>query len=239
MICIHTGAKKQRVFFPLRDGPGPDAGMVMPAGRGAVVVRYGCRRFIYTCATLNRNEKNVHAGIDRESFPNHRVDILKILVIPYGCSIFTEKACSGMARAERRCSYWPERDAHPHRLEKAGIRAGRGIFLPWRPYKKMLPGESTGGSGEAGREKNRPGSGRIKTGRGTSLQAKKGHPKEKNKKGTARMAVPQSISPRPGRCCGVCGGAFLLPCPRAGQEWKAVPGCGRAPPGAWPPGATA
>jgi len=97
------------------------------------------------------------------------MDILKISVITYGCDIFVERSCFGMARAERRCSYWPERDAHPHRLEKAGIRAGRGIFLPWRPYKKMLPGESTGGSGEAGREKDRPGSGRIKTGRGTSL----------------------------------------------------------------------
>ena len=68
MICIHTGAKKQRVFFPPWDEPGSDAGMWCPAGRGAVVVRYGCRRFIYACATLNRNAKNVHAGINWESF---------------------------------------------------------------------------------------------------------------------------------------------------------------------------
>ena len=73
--------------------------------------RHGCRQFIHASMTLNRNGKNVHAGIDRESFPNHRVDILKILVISYGCNMFAERACSGMARAERRCSYWPERDA--------------------------------------------------------------------------------------------------------------------------------
>lgn len=166
MICIHTGSKKQRVFFPLRDGPGPDAGMVMPAGRGAVVVRYGCRRFIYACATLNRNEKNVHAGIDRESFPNHRVDILKILVISYGCGKGLLQDGQGGASllllAGEGCTARID-------WKRPESGAGKGIFLPWRPYKKMLPGESTGGSGEAGREKDRPGSGRIKTGRGTSL----------------------------------------------------------------------
>lgn len=164
------------------------------------------------------------------------MDILKISVIQNCCNQFTERTCSGMARAERRCSYWPERNAHPHRLEKAGIRSREGNFPAMAALQKNVAGRKHGGSGEAGREKDRPGSGRIKTGRGTSLQAKK---VIQNKKGTARMAVPQSISPRPGRCCGVCGGAFLLPFPRAGQEWKAVPGCGRAPPGAWPPGATA
>lgn len=68
-------------------------------------------------------------------------------------------------------------------------------------------------------------------------------PKRKISKGKRKRdrtdAVPNGISPRPGRCCGVCGGAFLLPLPREGRAWRAVPGCGRALPGAWPPGATA
>lgn len=60
-------------------------------------------------------------------------------------------------------------------------------------------------------------------------------PKRKISKGKRKRdrtdAVPNGISPRPGRCCGVCGGAFLLPLPREGRAWRAVPGCGRVFPG--------
>ena len=62
-----------------------------PAGRGAVIVRYGCRLFIYVCATLNRNAENVHAGIDWESVPKHRVESKKICVMPACWLPFLEK----------------------------------------------------------------------------------------------------------------------------------------------------
>ena len=164
------------------------------------------------------------------------MDILKISVIPNCCNQFTERACSGMARAERRCSY---------------CRRGMRTRIDWKRPESGPGGEFSCHGGltkKCCREKAR--ADRVRQAGRRTDQARAGSRPEggrackrkkviQNKKGTARMAVPQSISPRPGRCCGVCGGAFLLPFPRAGLVWKAVPGCGRAPPGAWPPGATA
>lgn len=126
MICIHTGPKNSASFF--RSGAGPVRMPVRwcPAGRGAVIVRYGCRRFIYACATLNRNAENVHAGIDWESFPKHSVESKKICVMPACWLPFLEKV---LPRDERMGapSLLRSREGHAarHGRERPGSGAGR------------------------------------------------------------------------------------------------------------------
>lgn len=130
MICIHTGPKKQRVLF--RSGVCPVRMPVRwcPAGRGAVAVRYGCRRFIYACATLNRNAENVHAGIDWESFPKHSVESKKICVMPACWLPFMEKI---LPRDERMGAPLLLRSGEGHaarqRRERPGSGAGRARVL--------------------------------------------------------------------------------------------------------------
>lgn len=101
-----------------------------PAGRGAVAVRYGCRRFIYACTTLNRNAKNVHAGIDWESFPKHRVESKKICVMPACWLSFLKKS---PARDERVGAPLLLRSGEGHaarqRRERPGSGAGRARVL--------------------------------------------------------------------------------------------------------------
>lgn len=211
-----------------------------PAGRGAVIVRYGCRLFIYVCATLNRNAENVHAGIDWESFPKHRVESKKICVMPACWLPFLEKV---LPRDERMGAPWLLRSGEGHAARQGRERPGSGAAGRGRApavadaAKRSPSGERHARAGEERRTKGGRGW-RIPVMEKTDL-----HPEKENSKGKRKRdrtdAVPNGINPRPGRCCGVCGGAFLLPLPREGRAWRAVPGCGRALPGAWPPGATA
>ena len=126
MICIHTGPKKQRVLF--RSGVGPVRMPVRwcPAGRGAVAVRYGCRRFIYACATLNRNAENVHAGIDWESFPKHSVESKKICVMPACWLPFLEKV---LPRDERMGAPLLLRSGEGHAARQGRERPGSGAGM--------------------------------------------------------------------------------------------------------------
>ena len=94
-----------------------------PAGRGAVAVRYGCRRFIYACATLNRNAENVHAGIDWESFPKHRVESKKICVMPACWLPFLEKV---LPRDERMGAPLLLRSGEGHAARQGRERPGSG-----------------------------------------------------------------------------------------------------------------
>ncbi len=123
MICIHTGPKNSASFF--RSGVGPVRMPVRwcPAGRGAVAVRYGCRRFIYACATLNRNAENVHAGIDWESFPKHRVESKKICVMPACWLPFLEKV---LPRDERMGAPSLLRSGEGHAARQGRERPGSG-----------------------------------------------------------------------------------------------------------------
>ena len=94
-----------------------------PAGRGAVIVLYGCRRFIYACATLNRNAENVHAGIDWESFPKHRVESKKICVMPACWLPFMEKI---LPRDERMGAPLLLRSGEGHAARQGRERPGSG-----------------------------------------------------------------------------------------------------------------
>lgn len=152
MICIHTGPKKQRVLF--RSGVGPVRMPVRwcPAGRGAVAVRYGCRRFIYACTTLNRNAKNVHAGIDWESFPKHRVESKKICVMPACWLSFLKKVLPRDERVGAPWSCGPERDMQPARDGKDRDQ-GPGGRVSWQrrmPQKRSPSGGSMPGQGRRG-----------------------------------------------------------------------------------------
>lgn len=111
--------KTARPFFipgPARYGCRP--GMVVSGGRGAVIFRYGCRRFIYACSTLNRNEKNVHAGIDWESFPN----------AGWGWKIVSDVIFAG--------------EGPPGRFGKAPhpVRSERGVSSTGGEGRKQVPG---------------------------------------------------------------------------------------------------
>lgn len=156
MICIHTGPKKQRVLF--RSGVGPVRMPVRwcPAGRGAVAVRYGCRRFIYACATLNRNAENVHAGIDWESFPKHSVESKKICVMPACWLPFMEKI---LPRDERMGAPLLLRSGEGHAArqgrERPGSGAGRARTLGsgGRRKKDRRQEKDTPGQGKRGGRK--------------------------------------------------------------------------------------
>ncbi len=117
------GQKNSASFF--RSGVGPVRMPVRwcPAGRGAVIVRYGCRRFIYACATLNRNAENVHAGIDWESFPKHRVESKKICVMPACWLPFLEKV---LPRDERMGAPLLLRSGEGHAARQGRERPGSG-----------------------------------------------------------------------------------------------------------------
>ena len=143
------GQKNSASFF--RSGVGPVRMPVRwcPAGRGAVIVRYGCRRFIYACATLNRNAENVHAGIDWESFPKHRVESKKICVMPACWLPFMEKV---LPRDERMGAPLllrsGEGHAARHGRERPGSGAGRARALGSggrrkkdRRQEKGMPGQ--------------------------------------------------------------------------------------------------
>lgn len=128
-----------------------------PAGRGAVIVRYGCRRFIYACATLNRNAENVHAGIDWESFPKHRVESKKICVMPACWLPFLEKI---LPRDERMGAPLLLRSGEGHAArqgrERPGSGAGRARALGSggrrkkdRRQEKGMPGQGRRGGRKA------------------------------------------------------------------------------------------
>ena len=149
--------KNSASFF--RSGVGPVRMPVRwcPAGRGAVIVRYGCRRFIYACATLNRNAENVHAGIDWESFPKHRVESKKICVMPACWLPFMEKV---LPRDERMGAPLllrsGEGHAARHGRERPGSGAGRARALGSggrrkkdRRQEKGMPGQGRRGGRKA------------------------------------------------------------------------------------------
>ena len=151
------GQKNSASFF--RSGVGPVRMPVRwcPAGRGAVIVRYGCRRFIYACATLNRNAENVHAGIDWESFPKHRVESKKICVMPACWLPFLEKI---LPRDERMGApsllRSGEGHAARHGRERPGSGAGRARALGSggrrkkdRRQEKGMPGQGRRGGRKA------------------------------------------------------------------------------------------
>ncbi len=151
------GQKNSASFF--RSGVGPVRMPVRwcPAGRGAVIVRYGCRRFIYACATLNRNAENVHAGIDWESFPKHRVESKKICVMPACWLPFMEKV---LPRDERMGAPLllrsGEGHAARHGRERPGSGAGRARALGSggrrkkdRRQEKGMPGQGRRGGRKA------------------------------------------------------------------------------------------
>ena len=151
------GQKNSASFF--RSGVGPVRMPVRwcPAGRGAVIVRYGCRRFIYACATLNRNAENVHAGIDWESFPKHRVESKKICVMPACWLPFMEKV---LPRDERMGAPLllrsGEGHAARHGRERPGSGAGRARALGSggrrkkdRSQEKGMPGQGRRGGRKA------------------------------------------------------------------------------------------
>ncbi len=151
------GQKNSASFF--RSGVGPVRMPVRwcPAGRGAVIVRYGCRRFIYACATLNRNAENVHAGIDWESFPKHRVESKKICVMPACWLPFMEK---DLPRDERMGAPLllrsGEGHAARHGRERPGSGAGRARALGSggrrkkdRRQEKGMPGQGRRGGRKA------------------------------------------------------------------------------------------
>ena len=160
-------------------------------------------------------------------------------VMPSCSHLCRKRPAPGHGKAPRPRAVREERELHRPGRPKAGTgrprsslrrepheRACRQAEDLWTDRKAGAGDGKRTGPADTGAGKDRSDPGKWRSGRS-------------NKKGTARMAVPQSISPRPGRCCGVCGGASLLPLPREGQAWRAVPGYGRAPPGAWPPGAAA
>lgn len=151
------GQKNSASFF--RSGVGPVRMPVRwcPAGRGAVIVRYGCRRFIYACATLNRNAENVHAGIDWESFPKHRVESKKICVMPACWLPFMEKV---LPRDERMGAPLLLRSGEGHAArqgrERPGSGAGRARALGSggrrkkdRRQEKGMPGQGRRGGRKA------------------------------------------------------------------------------------------
>ena len=150
------GQKNSASFF--RSGVGPVRMPVRwcPAGRGAVIVRYGCRRFIYACATLNRNAENVHAGIDWESFPKHRVESKKICVMPACWLPFMEKV---LPRDERMGAPLLLRSGEGHAArqgrERPGSGAGRARTLGsgGRRKKDRRQGEGMPGQGKRGGRK--------------------------------------------------------------------------------------
>lgn len=153
MICIHTGQKNSASFF--RSGVCPVRWC--PAGRGAVVVRYGCRRFIYACATLNRNAENVHAGIDWESFPKHRVESKKICVMPACWLPFLEKI---LPRDERMGAPLLLRSGEGHAARQGRERPGSGaagraraLGSGGRRKKDRRQGKGMPGQGKRGGQK--------------------------------------------------------------------------------------
>ncbi len=182
---------------PVLEGMGMEGGDCRLSGTAAppYLPRHGCRQFIHASMTLNRNGKNVHAGIDWEGFLNSRraaVTDTRRLPVRHGEGGLYGAGAAAAGAAKKT---WPERKG------RQGSAAPRQATTP----------------------------------EGAGIRPRKG----KTKKGPRGWPSPKGISPRHGRCCGVCGGAFLLPLPRAGRAWRAVRGCGRAPPGAWPPGAAA
>lgn len=182
---------------PVPEGMGMEGGDCRLSGTAAppYLSRHGCRQFIHASMTLNRNGKNVHAGIDWEGFLNSRraaVTDTRRLPVRHGEGGLYGAGAAAAGAAKKT---WPERKG------RQGSAAPRQATTP----------------------------------EGAGIRPRKG----KTKKGPRGWPSPKGISPRHGRCCGVCGGAFLLPLPRAGRAWRAVRGCGRAPPGAWPPGAAA
>lgn len=205
---------------PVPEGMGMEGGDCRLSGTAAppYLSRHGCRQFIHASMTLNRNGKNVHAGIDWEGFLNsRRAAVTDTRRLP------VRQGEGGTARRQRRMCP-PVRG----RAQRArGGRAIRGGSSGGGRRKKDM----AGAEGQAGQRSPAPGN---DAGRGRDPA-----PEGENKKGPRGWPSPKGISPRHGRCCGVCGGAFLLPLPRAGRAWRAVRGCGRAPPGAWPPGAAA
>lgn len=156
MICIHTGQKNSASFFHSGVGPVRMPVRWCPAGRGAVIVRYGCRRFIYACATLNRNAENVHAGIDWESFPKHSVESKKICVMPACWLPFLEKI---LPRDERMGAPSLLRSGEGHAArqgrERPGSGAGRARALGSGGHRKKdrRQGEGMPGQGKRGGQK--------------------------------------------------------------------------------------
>lgn len=205
---------------PVPEGMGMEGGDCRLSGTAAppYLPRHGCRQFIHASMTLNRNGKNVHAGIDWEGFLNsRRAAVADTRRLP------VRQGRAGRPGGRGGCARpsGAGRSAHGEGgLYGAGAAAAGAAKKTW-PERKGRQGSA------APRQAMTP--------EGAVIRPRKG----KTKKGPRGWPSPKGISPRHGRCCGVCGGAFLLPLPRAGRAWRAVRGCGRAPPGAWPPGAAA